>query len=242
MADEAYRLPDMTSLLLETGSLEQFLQTLVDSALSMTPTAHGAGITLERQHRPLTVVGAGTGAADLDEAQYGQDDGPCLQSLRTGAEILVPDMLDEDRWGPYPAYAAASGTRSSVSLPIAAHPHTAGALNLYSAKSDGFTEPDLTGLRALAAQATGGITLAQRLADAQQYAADLRQAMESRSVIDQAIGVIMAQQRCPADDAFTLLRKASQRRNVKLRDLCGELVAGVGGAPPSNGRTLRPRP
>jgi GAF domain-containing protein len=242
VTDQPYALPDVTSLLLSTDSLEQFLQVLADGALAMAPMAQGVGITLERQRRPLTVVSAGTSAPDLDEAQYGQDDGPCLQALRTGAEVVVADMLDEDRWGPYPAYAAACGTRSSFSLPIAAHTHTAGALNLYSPKVSGFADADLAGLRALAAQATGAIALAQRIADARQYAADLQTAMESRSIIDQAIGVIMGRQRCGADEAFNLLRTASQRRNIKLRDVCAELIKDIGGGPPSPGRALRPRP
>ncbi|WP_307544231.1 GAF and ANTAR domain-containing protein [Streptomyces sp. V3I8] len=230
------------SVLLSTDSLEEFLKMLADSALAMAAGAGGVGITLERHKRPLTVVSSGAGAPELDEAQYGQDDGPCLQALRQGEEVLVADMLEERRWGPYPAYAAACGTRSSLSLPIAAHTHTAGALNLYSPKASAFPNIDLTGLRKLAEQATGAIALAQCIADAQQYATDLQHAMESRTVIDQATGVIMGQQRCTADAAFALLRKASQHRNIKLRDLCQELITNIGGAPPADRRPLRPRP
>ncbi|MGV9251168.1 GAF and ANTAR domain-containing protein [Streptomyces sp. NPDC003697] len=242
MTDQSSGLPDVTNLLLNTESFEEFLQALADSALELTPTAHGAGITVEQEHRPVTVVSAGAQSRDLDEAQYGQDDGPCLTALRTGEEVLVPDMLGEHRWGPYPAYAASCGTLSSLSLPIAARTHTAGALNLYSPKADGFADAGLGDLRELAAQASGAIAVAQRLADTRQYAADLQEAMRSRSVIDQAIGVIMGQQRCPADEAFGLLRAASQRRNVKLRDLCAELLTNVGGRPAREGRPLRPRP
>ncbi|MDO0925291.1 GAF and ANTAR domain-containing protein [Streptomyces sp. TG1A-8] len=242
MTHRSPALPDVTSLLLSTESVEQFLQGLAESALVLAPAAVGAGITLEREHRPLTVVSTGPLASDLDEAQYGQDDGPCLQALRTGEEILVADMLDERRWGPYPAYAMACGTRSSLSLPIAAHTHTAGALNLYAPKASDFSDADLSALRALAAQATGVIAIAQRIADAQQFAKDLQAAMESRTLIDQAIGVIMGRRRCTADEAFGLLRTASQHRNVKLRDLCRELVTSVGGGPPSDGGALRPRP
>ncbi|MEV5428037.1 GAF and ANTAR domain-containing protein [Streptomyces sp. NPDC052701] len=242
MTDPSPGLPDVTSLLLSTESLEQFLHALTESALTLTPTAHGAGITLERQHRPLTVASAGANACDLDEAQYGQDDGPCLQALRKGEEVMVCDMLAEQRWGSYPAYAASFGTHSSVSLPIAAHTHTAGALNLYFPEPHGFAHVDLDSLRMLAAQATGAVAVAQRIADTRQYAADLQTAMESRSVIDQAIGVIMGQQRCPAHEAFDLLRRASQRRNVKLRDLCTELITSIGGSPPPGNGTLRPRP
>ncbi|MFJ4776327.1 GAF and ANTAR domain-containing protein [Streptomyces sp. NPDC088762] len=236
-------LPDVTSILLETDSLDSFLQSLSDAALTLVPTAEGCGITLERQgRRPITVVSTGKHAPELDEAQYGQDDGPCLQALRTGEEVPVADMLGETRWGPYPAYAAALGTRSSLSLPIAAHTDAAGALNIYAGKPDAVTDADLTDLRALAAQATGAIALAQRIADARVFAADLQTAMASRSVIDQATGIIMGQQRCSAEEAFAILRTASQHRNVKLRDLCTDLVTNITGTPPPDGQALRARP
>ncbi|WND40473.1 GAF and ANTAR domain-containing protein [Streptomyces sp. BB1-1-1] len=217
------------------------MDTLADHALTRTPAANGCGITISREDRFLTVASAGRTALDLDEKQYGLDDGPCLQALRTGEEVLVADMLGEQRWDSYPAHAVACGTRSSISLPIAAHTHTAGALNLYSAKPDGFADADLAGLRLIAAQATGALALAQRIADAQEFAGDLETAMRSRSVIDQAIGAIMAQQRCDAEQAFGILRSASQHRNVKLRDLCRDLVTSIGGRPPQDGG-VRPRP
>ncbi|WP_433544374.1 ANTAR domain-containing protein (plasmid) [Streptomyces sp. CA-294286] len=233
--------PDLMELLLETDSLDGFLLSLAQRAAAHTPASDGCGITLERGGRPLTVASAGTSAARLDEKQYGQDDGPCLTALRTGREVSVPDMLTEQRWGGYPAYALASGTHSSLSLPIAAHSDTAGALNLYSAKEDAFADADLVMLRDLASQATGALALAQRTADAQEFAADLRTALVTRAVIDQAIGVIMGQRRCTADEACAVLRAASQNRNVKLHALCTELVTKIGGGPPSTDGP-QPRP
>ncbi|MEI7031743.1 GAF and ANTAR domain-containing protein [Streptomyces pratensis] len=236
------RTPDLVSLLLNTETLDDFLQALAEGALAMAPAADGCGITLERRNRPLTVVSAGFSAPPLDEAQYDQDDGPCLTALRTGREVSVRDMVGEHRWGGYPAFAAASGTRSSLSLPIAPYTHTAGALNLYSPKAHGFDDADLTGLRGLAAQATGAIALAQRLADAETFTSDLQAALESRAVIDQAVGIVMSQRRCSAEEALRTLRNASQHRNVKLRDLCAQLVGGISGGPPPQGPPLRPRP
>ncbi|TPQ18043.1 GAF and ANTAR domain-containing protein [Streptomyces sporangiiformans] len=242
MAHQASASPDATSLLLSTHTVEDFLRALADSALALYPAADGCGVTLERPNRPLTVVSAGISAPELDEAQYGQDDGPCLEALRTGEEVMVEDMLSEERWGPYPAYAVSRGTRSSISLPIAARTRTVGALNLYAPKPAGLDDADLTGLRALASQATGAIALAQRMADTDEYVADLLRALRSRSIIDQAIGIIMGRQRCTAEEAFTTLRRASQHRNIKLRDLCTELITNISGKPPSGGRTLPPRP
>ncbi|MFH9760164.1 GAF and ANTAR domain-containing protein [Streptomyces anulatus] len=234
--------PDLVSLLLETDTLDGFLQALARSALDLSPTADGCGVTLERQNRPLTVASAGTSAPLLDEAQYGQDDGPCLQALREGHEVSVSDMREENRWNGYPAFAVAAGTQSSLSLPIAARSHTAGALNLYSPKENGFADADLNSLRALAAQATGAVALAQRLSDTQTFTADLEAALRSRTVIDQAAGIVMNQRRCTSEEAFRTLRTASQHRNVKLRDLCAQLVSSVSGGPPPGDSRLRPRP
>ncbi|MFD4025016.1 GAF and ANTAR domain-containing protein [Streptomyces sp. NPDC058576] len=234
--------PDLVSLLLDTDTLDDFLRALAQTALLMSPTADGCGVTLERRNRPLTVASAGISAPPLDEAQYGQDDGPCLEALREGHEVSVSDMREEDRWNGYPAFAVSSGTRSSLSLPVAAHSDTAGALNLYSPKENGFADADLSGLRALAAQATGAVELAQRLADTRTFTADLEAALQSRAVIDQAAGIVMNQRRCSSEEALRTLRTASQHRNVKLRDLCAQLVGSVSGGPAPESPGLRPRP
>ncbi|MFJ3225082.1 GAF and ANTAR domain-containing protein [Streptomyces sp. NPDC086783] len=238
-ADDMYGSRDITQWLLDTDTLEEFLQALAESALELSQ-GEGVGVTVEGDGKPVTVVSAGLAAPKLDEKQYGRDDGPCLQALRTGEEVAVVDMLRESRWGDYPAYAAACGVRSSLSLPIAAHTRTAGALNLYGGPPDAFADKDLTALRFLAAQATGGIAVAQRLADTQEFTAQLQTAMQSRSVIDQALGVIMGQRRCTATEAFDTLRSASQHRNIKLRDLCAELITNVTGGPPTEPE-FRPR-
>ncbi|WP_445271098.1 ANTAR domain-containing protein, partial [Streptomyces sp. DSM 41634] len=71
---------------------------------------------------------------------------------------------------------------------------------------------------------------------------DLQAALQSRAVIDQAAGIVMNQRRCTPEDALQTLRSASQHRNVKLRDLCAQLVGSVSGGVPPGGPPLRPRP
>lgn len=105
-------------LLLDTGSLDTFLQSVAEAGLAASQS-QGCGVTLLRTGRPVTVVSAGLSASRLDEKQYGQDDGPCLQALREGEEVSVPDMRNEKRWGDYPAFGVRIGTLSSLSLPIA---------------------------------------------------------------------------------------------------------------------------
>ncbi|MGW7613581.1 GAF and ANTAR domain-containing protein [Streptomyces sp. NPDC054766] len=229
--EAAYDSAAVLEWLLSAESLDDFLQVLADAALDLTH-AEEIGVTVERDHQPVTVVSAGPAAPALDEKQYGQDDGPCLQAARTGNEVMVLDMLAETRWDGYPAYAAAHGIRSSLSLPIADRTETVGALNLYAGPPRAFESMDLAVLRSLAAQATGAIRLAQRLADTQAFAEQMRAAMQSRAVIDQALGMVMAQRHCTEDAAFGILRSVSQHRNIKLRELCAEMITNLTGRPP----------
>ncbi|WP_395570461.1 GAF and ANTAR domain-containing protein [Streptomyces sp. BK79] len=231
----------MIDWLLETSSVHEFLKHLVDDAVS-TSGADGCGVTLQRSRRPTTVVSTGGVADKLDEKQYGQDDGPCLQALRTGEAVHVPDTLAETRWGAYPRFAAGLGIRSSLSLPIPAASHTAGALNFYAVGPDAFTDEDRHALALFAAQAGGGIALAQRLADAEDFAHEVQEALASRSVIDQAVGTVMQEHQCTAQEAFDLLRRLSQETNLKLRDVCARLLTGVSGQPPAPPPPLRRRP
>ena len=83
-----------------------------------------------------------------------------------------------------------------------------------------------------AACAAGALALAARQASYAALTDQLRAALASRSVIDQAIGIIVAQERCPAAQAFAILRTASQKRNVKLREIARDIVTSVSGAPP----------
>jgi AmiR/NasT family two-component response regulator len=81
--------------------------------------------------------------------------------------------------------------------------------------------------------ASAAIVVVGRYAEARDLAAQLEHALRSRAVIDQAIGIVMAESRCDADQAFATLSRASNNRNMKLRDLANEIVTRVGGRPSS---------
>jgi hypothetical protein len=121
--------------------------------------------------------------------------------------------------------------RSYLSAGLGWAGHPLGALNLSSRDSDGFSQLDEGILALFTSPAAAGIVVAGRYAEARDLAAQLEQALRSRAVIDQAIGIIMAESRCDADQAFGMLRRASNNRNMKLRDLAAEIVTRVGGGP-----------
>jgi GAF domain-containing protein len=229
--DVAASITELQGLLLATPGIEEFLQEL--AVLSARTVANGlsCGITLQPDGRPLTVAASDSRAAQVDEAQYGLDQGPCLQALRTGQQVLIEDMAGEARWGGFAARAAANGIRSCLSMPLAAE-GIRGALNLYSPEPRTFGAAETRRAETFAASAAGALALAARQASYAALTDQLRAALASRSVIDQAIGIIMAQERCPAAQAFAILRAASHNRNVKLREIARGIVTSISGAPP----------
>ncbi|GAA3138296.1 hypothetical protein GCM10020001_071020 [Nonomuraea salmonea] len=73
-----------------------------------------------------------------------------------------------------------------------------------------------------------------------EVAGQLKEALTTRGVIDQALGIVMAQRRCTARQAFELLRQISQDRNVKVHQIAASIVEKVSGEPPLRSRFEEP--
>jgi transcriptional regulator with GAF, ATPase, and Fis domain len=216
----------LQEMLLRTDTLDDFLGEL--AVRTARETSHRCGITVRSDRgEPFTAASSDELTRKLDEMQYAEGAGPCLEALSTGVPVFVTDMALETRWGRYPHHAVGVGARSSMSYPMLSGEVAIGALNLYA------FEPSASGsaMQARAAQiaehAAGALALALRIAERGEMIDNLRMALTSRSTIDQAIGILMAEQRCDAEAAFELLRKASQGRNTKLRDVAAAIVAAV---------------
>jgi len=213
--------------LLAADTVEDFLDQFTKQAAAAT--RHHCSITARRSDKrsPYTVASSDDFTLQLDELQYAQGNGPCLDALDTVSPVIVTDMATETRYDSYPAHAVDVGARSSMSYPLTTGELTIGVLNLYAEQP---LSPNLelrTRVQALADNAAGALALAQRLADQHDLISNLKTALESRSTIDQAIGIIMAEQRCDPPTAFDLLIAASQNRNIKLRDLAARMISGV---------------
>ena len=215
---------ELLTLLASGGDLSSFLGDLVRLAARQVPQAEACGLTLHRDDSGVTVASTGPLADRADERQYEVDTGPCLEAMRTGTVVRVEDMTAEDRWAPYPARAAELGVRSSLSLPLVVEGRSSGALNLYATEPGSFSADDEATAARWTEQATGALTVALRIADGDDRADALVGGLDTRATIGQAVGLLMAQERCTAGQAFDLLRIASQRRNVKLRDVAAGVV------------------
>jgi len=230
---------ELQELLLATEDVENFLQNLIELAVTTIGGNISAGVTVARDGRPATVASSDARAAQYDEVQYGHDEGPCLTAMRACKTVLIEDLASDQRFGAYRARALALGVRSSLSLPLDGGDHGIGALNLYSQRSYAFGPRAQAEARRFGEEASRALNLAFRLAHHLDVSDQLRAALTSRTVIDQTIGIIMGQNRCDADAAFAVLRTASQNRNVKLRVVAAEIVTAVSHRPPTAGHPFQ---
>jgi GAF domain-containing protein len=230
--DLAASIGELQALLLGTESIDGFLRELAALAARALGAGVSCGITLQPNGRPLTVASSDAVASQVDELQYGLSQGPCLTSLRAGGEIRVDDMANDHRWGPYAVRALAHGVRSSYSQPLDAQGKVVGALNLYSRDPEFFGAAEMRQAARFAENASVAVGIAAHMAQQTVLTEQLRASLASRAVIDQAVGIIMSEQRCTPEEAFTILRSASQNRNVKLRQVAESIVSGVTGQAP----------
>jgi GAF domain-containing protein len=226
-------LAGLQNALLNTDSVEQFLHELAVLAARAVGDGMSCGLALRQRGRP-TPVSACTDplASEADRLQTQAGDGPALRALRDVRPQHVHDTGTENRWPRFCLQAASLGVRSCYALPLVSGGEVAGALVLYGRRPGAFGPEEIRRAERFARNAAGALTLALRLASCADQNDQLRSSIMSRAVIDQALGVIMATQRCPQDRAFALLRGVSQNTNVKLRDLAASIVSNVTGEPP----------
>ncbi|MFF4208973.1 GAF and ANTAR domain-containing protein [Streptomyces sp. NPDC001796] len=223
--------------IVRSGGLDTLLRDLTDRAVEAVPGCAACSITVRRGDRLLTLAGSGTLPSGLDLRQYENGTGPCVTAAETETEQYAPDLAVETRWPAYTRYALSVGVRCVLAVPLAVEGDTGAALNFYG------VEPGVLGTardraRAFAARTAEAVDVALRVERERADATDVRTALLSRSVIDQAIGILMAQERVSARIALERLRRISQHTNTKLRDLATDLVSRVSGdgRPPSRGR------
>lgn len=208
-------------------SIHDTLQLVSVHATRAIPGADMAGLTMLLEGRPRTAVFTDVGAPEIDQAQYDSGEGPCLDAFRDRTVNYVRDTRDDGPWLLFRKAALDHGILSTLSLPMETEERALGAMNLYSSVADGFDPSGVDIARAFAAQASIVLANTQSYWDAHDLSERLGEATRHRAVIEQAKGMLMVTQGCSADDAFDLLVRASQRENVKLREIARRMVADV---------------
>jgi GAF domain-containing protein len=218
-------------LVLGSQDIVSFLTELAVIAASQLSTPGNpvhAGVTVIRHKRPEAVASSDAEARALDELQNGFGDGPCLTALRIKTPLLVPDLSAEHRWA-YVKVAKANGVASILAVPLELAGEAQAVLNLYSGRSYGFSADDISAVEGFASQAAASLRMVLRITQLSEARNDLATALHSRTVIDMAIGAIMAENRCTRDAAFSILTRASSAQNIKLRDVAATVIASISG-------------
>ena len=218
-------LRELSRVTLAGRELVDVLGDITGIAARAVPGAEAVSTTLVRGDKAFTAGYSGQMSMDADELQYEEGSGPCLDAGRGGVVLRIDDMSTEERWPGYVARARTTAVRSSLSVPLPYQGSSIGALNVYSTRPAAFATPDsLAAGLDIAESIAVAIANADAHAQLADQAANMRIAMESRAVIEQAKGIIIAANGCGPDEAFEILTRASQNQNRKVRAIAADIV------------------
>jgi ANTAR domain/GAF domain len=238
-ADPSTGLAELARSLLAGGSVGITLARIVTTAVGTIDGCDSAGVFVVQAGDVTAPAAAGAVAAQLDALQRQLNEGPCLDAIAQAAPIYAEDLAEPSPWPLFARAAVEVGVRSSLSVHLAAG-ETPGALNCYAAYPRAFGATDRAKAVVLAVLAGTGLSAAETRQAEEARVANLEAALVSRNLIGQAQGILMERERVTADQAFDILRRASQHLNVKLRDVAQRLVD-TGERPPTERQQPRTR-
>lgn len=226
---DGFLLDRLEEVVLSSCTVQEFLHrlALLTSEIFSTDTASvRCAIALLRDRKPVCLGFSDQRAHSLNELEYAFGRVPRLAD--DTVPLQVSDLRSDATWSDYTDLAERLNVRSLVFVPLDLAAEGRAGLTLYSDRP-GLLNREVAGrAEAYGRRILKPVRIAARLAAREEHSADLRAAMESRTTIDLAMGIVMGQNRCGQDEAFAILRGACSRRNMKLRDLAALLVASVG--------------
>ncbi|MEV6714655.1 GAF and ANTAR domain-containing protein [Lentzea sp. NPDC051208] len=212
----------------EALSREDDLRRLMASVCEQVVRAvHGldeATVTLLDDGTPFTAASTSELVTRLDGVQYRDRAGPCLDAAKTRQLVRATIDEAEDRWPAFGMESRAAGMGSFLSAPLTLDSEHSGAINGYSRQGHGFLELDAPLLALYSTAVETSLRSHSMYLQAFKLAEQLRAALTTRAVIDQAKGVLIAVHGITADEAFQLLVERSQRENIKLHALAERFI------------------
>jgi hypothetical protein len=224
----------LQELLVGAGNSLEFLSGLSGLAAASMSAASGddieCAVTVKLRRRPATAAGSSDRAVELDHIEQAMGDGPCVRALAEMTPIMIDDVSKDQRWPAYNEELARHDVQSSLGVPLEITGDAKAALNFFATRPGAFTADVYDKALGFAAAAHSTLHLSVRINTAQNRAEDLEAAMENRTAINLACGVIMAQNRCSQEEAMEILTRVSSNRNRKLRDVARELIEQLSGS------------
>jgi hypothetical protein len=209
--------------LYSAGSVGDTLVQVVELSVSTIDGCDFAGLFVLDGDRVTTPVSTDPIVIELDRLQHRSKEGPSLDAISQGSPFYAGDLSEDERWPVFGPAATALGVRSLYGLPIL-FDGAPGALNLYARYPKAFGVIDRGKAVLLAAMADLAFSAAQTHEKEERQNTSLHAALATREIIGQAQGILMERERLTPDQAFDVLRRASQHLNVKLLDVAKDLV------------------
>ena len=210
-------------ILFSAGSVIDTLAGVIDLAVATIEGCDFAGLFLVDDDVVTTPVHTDPIVVEVDALQQLTGEGPCLDAIAQRAVFHSDDLETELRWVHVAPLATRVGIRSVLALPLTANSQL-GALNLYARYPGAFAVFDRAKAAILASLAGLALSVAHSHEDEERRADNLQAALVSREIIGEAMGILMERERMTADQAFAVLRRASQHLNIKVREVAQNLV------------------
>jgi GAF domain-containing protein len=226
-------------ILFSAGSVTQTLASVVKVAVATIEGCDFAGLFLIDGDVVSTPVHTDLIVVEVDTFQQRTGEGPCLDAIAHRLIFYADDLSKDLRWLHFAPQATSAGVRSVLALPLSSNTQL-GALNLYARYPSAFGVVDRAKGAILASLAGLAISVAHSLEDEERRAANLQTALSSRETIGAAMGILMERERITAEQAFDVLRRASQHLNLKLREVAQNLID-TGEDPDTGQRNSRDR-
>jgi GAF domain-containing protein len=209
--------------------LAETLGTVAEFAVTAMPGVDGAGVALIEPDEGLSSVHTWSATADfvrdIDTVQYQQfNEGPCLTCMETGRPVVSGSLGSDRRWPHFGGRVARMGVHSALSLPLLVGDDVIGAINAYAYDRDAFGDWAVQLGTQFAGPAAASVYNARLLAQAQNRTETLHRALDSRALIDQAVGILRSRTGATSQEAFDRMVQMSQSEHVKLRDIAERLV------------------
>jgi transcriptional regulator with GAF, ATPase, and Fis domain len=200
--------------------VQSTLDTIVHLAVEHLDACDFAGISFVEGRRITSPASSDEVPRIVDRIQSETDEGPCIDAIKEHELFRTGDLSAEARWPRFARRAyEETGVTSIISLRLFVDDDTMGSLNLYATAKDAFDDTDIVLGTVFAVHASVAMESARR-------EEGLEQKARTRDVIGQAKGILMARSNVDEDRAFEMLRLASMRMNVKVRDVAERIAEG----------------
>jgi GAF domain-containing protein len=217
--DIAEDFAEMALRLNEGDTVQETVDRVLEYAVKELDCSHAGVMFLHRRRRVETAAATNQVVETLDRIQVEQGEGPDMEVVQDRYSVLVPDLRNEPRWPRWSRAVTEAGIRSFLNVRLYTTADTIGTLNFYDSQPHRFDVADQQVAHILARHAAVALASARETEH-------LWQAVDARKLIGQAQGILMERYRLTGDQAFSVLLRYSQDRNVKLRQVAEQLVAG----------------